>query len=179
MAEHFLDTETRQEIPATALRCTEAGLSIEAARRVWRCEVSPAVGLNVWLVAGEWAGWDSACLVAKIERLRARPAALRWLRDRFALEPLRGVRGSIERCLDLLNSLPAHDAQARMCEDLRFLAQHYFDFCPRDPNTLKASDLERIVALYPRPFQHVFGPAVQRGEQPAAERRLHALLVPR
>jgi hypothetical protein len=65
-----------------------------------------------------------------------------------------------------------------MCEDLRFLAQHYFDVCPRDPKTLKASDFRRIVGLYPKPFQHVFAPAVHRVEQSAAEQRLHALLAP-
>ena len=58
MADHFLDTETRHDIPFAALRCVEAGLSSVEARSVWQHEVEPAVRFNVWDVAGEWACWD-------------------------------------------------------------------------------------------------------------------------
>jgi hypothetical protein len=52
MANHFLDTETRQAIPLTALCCLKAGLSVAAAREVWCFEVSPVVSCNLWNVAG-------------------------------------------------------------------------------------------------------------------------------
>lgn len=42
MADHFLDTETRHELPRTALACLEAGLSAAEARDVWYYEVSRA-----------------------------------------------------------------------------------------------------------------------------------------
>jgi hypothetical protein len=36
MADHFLDTETRHDIPLTAMRCIDAGMTFSEARRVWR-----------------------------------------------------------------------------------------------------------------------------------------------
>ena len=56
MADHFLDTETRQDLARTAWRCVQAGLTVEQAARIWRDEICPAVGWNLWQVAGEWAG---------------------------------------------------------------------------------------------------------------------------
>src|SRR5688500_807381 len=102
MAEHFLDTETRQEIPMTAPRCVQAGLSTEQARLVWQYEVSPAVAFNVWDIAGEWAGWDRDWLVDRIIRLRrrrlGRPGPLSWLRYRLRVHFLHDVWLSIGRC---------------------------------------------------------------------------------
>ena len=72
MADHFLDTESRPDLPLTALSCVEAGLSAAEARAVWEHDVAPAVGLNLLSFAGEWAGWDHDWLVARIEQVRAR-----------------------------------------------------------------------------------------------------------
>src|SRR5262245_40531383 len=85
MADHFLDTETRHSVPFTALRCLEAGLTSEEACDVWRYEVTPVVGMNLWSVAGVWDGWDEAWLIEQIRRARAsnRLGPVRWLRYRF------------------------------------------------------------------------------------------------
>jgi len=40
-ADHFLDTETRQELPWAALAAVEAGHSVEQARGIWSVEVRP------------------------------------------------------------------------------------------------------------------------------------------
>jgi hypothetical protein len=70
MADHFLDTETRHDIPLTAMRCVEAGLSVAEARDVWRYEVSPAVWPNGWSVAGEWDFWEREWLLGTIQEVR-------------------------------------------------------------------------------------------------------------
>ena len=102
MADHFLDTETRHDIPLTALLCVEAGWSCERARDAWRHEVSPAVAFNLWSVAGEWAGWDREWLVARIERLRSswhnRPGTLKSLRYRLRAPGMDGVWVAMPRC---------------------------------------------------------------------------------
>ena len=51
LAEHFLDTETRHLIPASAGLCVRAGLSIEAAGNIWRYEVTPAVWPPLGMIA--------------------------------------------------------------------------------------------------------------------------------
>lgn len=179
MAEHFLDTETRQDIPHTALRCAEAELSTVDVRRIWLGEVSPAVGFNVLDIAGEWAGWDRDWLLGRIARVRGRnpvrAGVCRWLRGRFDL--LGGVRTSIERCAAALQAESSGADRGRLSRDLRFLAQHYFDFCPAAFGTLDAVDAERIRALYPEPFRYIMGPALVRGEARAAEARVAAALA--
>jgi hypothetical protein len=98
MAEHFLDSDTSDQIPVTARLCVAAGLTIEQARGIWCHEVSPAVSFNLALVAGQWGAWDEAWLLERIRKLRAKPrGAIRRLLDRRALryEAWR----SIERCM--------------------------------------------------------------------------------
>src|SRR5215831_10625735 len=48
MANQFAGTETRHDIPLTALRCLEAGLSVAEARDVWCFEVSPVIVITPW-----------------------------------------------------------------------------------------------------------------------------------
>src|SRR5690606_20962485 len=112
MAEHFLDTETRQLIPLTALRCAEAELSPERARHVWQHEVSPALGHNLLDVAGEWAGWPEDWLVERIEGIRARNGSLLGAAVGL-VRPLllRGVWDAIERCLAFLLDAPPSERE--------------------------------------------------------------------
>jgi len=180
MADQFLDTEMRHDIPTTALRCVEAGLSKDDARAIWRHEVSPAVSGNAWAVAGEWAGWDRDWLVAELERRRRRwehrRGWSRWLCDRLRVEPLRGVWLSVERCMDALLAVSSPEERERLARDLVFLARHGLDFGPRDPGTLENTDLERIRGLYPEPFRSIIGPALVSGESGAMDERLRAAL---
>ncbi len=153
MANHFLDTETRHDIPLTALRCLDAGWTVAEARDVWRYEVSPAVAFNVWDIAGEWAAWDREWLVHRIERLRAgwdsRPGTARWLRYRIRVHFLHAVWRATERCMELLSGF-APDERRRAAQHLASLARHYFDFCPPDYGALGKRELERVSALYHR-----------------------------
>lgn len=102
MADHFLDSDTSDQIPETAALCVRVGLTIEQARDIWCHEVSPAVSFNLYLVAGEWGAWDEAWLLERVQKIRAKPrGAIRRFLDRSALryEAWR----SIERCMqDLL-----------------------------------------------------------------------------
>ena len=83
LAEHFLDTETRHQLPNAALACVRAGYGVEEVRAIWGCEVAPAVGFNLYLVAGEWACWDPEWLVERIERIRARRSSRLLRRARY------------------------------------------------------------------------------------------------
>ncbi|HVE82723.1 MAG TPA: hypothetical protein VND93_07735 [Myxococcales bacterium] len=175
MADHFLDTETRHDIPLTALRCVQAGLSIPEARDVWRYEVSPAVGFNVWDMAGEWGAWDRKWLVERIEKVRARrpnrAGVLAWLGYRVRVHAMHGVWLSIERCMELLPRAPS-DAEP-LARDLATIARHYFDFIPE---ALDAPDRERLRQLYPEPVQRLMEPVLGRDEAKAAHLRVQSAL---
>lgn len=168
MADHFLDTETRHDIPLTALRCVQAGLTMDEARDVWRYEVTPAVGLNLMLVAGEWAAWDEDWLVERIRRVRKRwwnrSRTARRLRDCVELGWLLRIWPGIERGIFVLSREPSREAQGDLATDLAWLARHWFDFCPDDPRELDAHSRTRIAALYPEPFCSLVSPATVPGE---------------
>jgi len=100
MADHFLDTDTTDEVPATARLCVEAGLSIDEARAIWRYEVTPALYLNIWSVAGEWACWDRGALVQRIFHTRARlRGPLGYLLYRIRVHFNHSVWLEIESCM--------------------------------------------------------------------------------
>jgi len=175
MADHFLDTETRQDIPLTAYRCVEAGLSVEEARRVWTEEVSPVVGGNLFQVAGEWAAWDRGWLLGELRKRRSEPKRRQaWLRFRPSLLLMRGVWTSVARCMELIRAAETPEKRELLLRDLSFLAAHLFDFCPRP---LAASDRDRIRALYPCPFLKALGPALVSGEALAADRRVRGVMA--
>lgn len=180
MADHFLDTETRHDIPLTALLCVEVGLSTAEARHVWQHEVSPVVGFNLWLVAGEWAAWDPEWLVERIEKHRRssekRARFLKWLSKRVRMDPAWGTRTAIERCIDVLARVPSAADRECSCRRLSFLARHYFDFCPVDPATLDCAEIETIRSLYPDPFVYIMEPALVSGEARPADQRVRAAL---
>ncbi len=128
MAEHFLDTETRHCIPETALRCLQAGYHLERARFVWREEVAPAVSFNLWLVAGEWCGWDEAWLVSSIaKRRKLRTSWLSYPLYRLRVNGLHQVWLAVERCIEALSEVSVSERELHT-QDLTFLARHYFDF---------------------------------------------------
>jgi hypothetical protein len=171
MADHFLDTETRQDLPMTALRCVEAGLSLVQAREVWKCDVLPAVGFNAFSVAGEWTGWNRAWLVGRIERVRRAPRWVRRARLAFSLDLMRGERVAIERCIALLEGTPPAQRE-QLTDDLTFLSRHAFDFAPQPLGAVEPAAQERIRALYPDPFERLIGPALMRDEAPGVRARL-------
>lgn len=181
MADHFLDTETRHDIPLTALCCIEARLSVDEARDVWRYEVSPAVGFNLCDVAGEWMGWDRDWLVERIESLRKRwnnaPWAARAVRYHVRTHVLDGVWRAIARHIEVLLGVEGCEAREQVARDMVILARHAFDFCPPESNSLPEDVLNRLKALFPEPFMHAMAPAfVGRDEERAARLRIDAAL---
>ncbi len=178
MAEHFLDTETRPDLPLTALRCLEAGLSPAEARAVWRYEVTPAVGFNLRSVAGEWAGWNETWLLERVAAVRGRWTVRRgplgWLRYRALAPHLDAYWRSLERFLQLLGERGSREEQGVLARDLAALARHYFDFAPQP---LMAPERARAAALCPEPFRYLVAPVVTQAEAGPAEQRLAAALA--
>lgn len=155
MADQFLDTETRAAIPALALRCAALDLSPEAAFEVWAYEVTPAVWPNLWSMVGEWAGWDRAWLVARIERQRARPSKLRYVQYRCRAHIHRATWRTIDGCMRLLLASPPARREG-LARELTWLAERYFDFgCCERP-----SDTASLRALFERTFEPLFATLV-------------------
>src|SRR5688572_1685453 len=156
MAEHFLDTETRVEIPRTAALCVDAGLDASAAFDVWAFEVTPALWSNLWDIAGEWAGWDSAWLHARIERRRTSASPWARLVYRARMYLAHETWEAIARCIDLFQGSPPEE-RAGLLVAFQWLAAHYFDFGPfgrRAP----PPDPTRLRALYEARFLPIFAP---------------------
>src|SRR5262245_41546245 len=180
MAGHFLDTETRHDIPLTAMRCVEANLSTVEARDVWCYEVSPAVAFNAWDIAGEWAAWDREWLLGRIRRVRSRWSnrtnPLRWFLYRARVHFTHRVWLAIERCMDALLEVRSLEERDLMSTDLAYLGRHYFDFCPDDPANMDDATRKRLLALYPEPFRQIMAPALVTGEAALADRRVRVAL---
>lgn len=177
MADHFLDTETRHDIPLTAMACVRAGLSVAEARDVWRYEVSPAVGFNAWDVAGEWAGWDRDWLVKTVRRVGNRwdVRMFRWLGRRVPVPCMHGFWVSIGRCMQALLETEPPDREPQAAR-LASLARHYFDFCAADYSMLAAPARQKLRSLYPDPFEYLLAPATTVGEFRLAHQRVRAAL---
>lgn len=178
MAYHFLDTETRHEIPETAYACINAGLSVAQAGEIWRYEVSPTVAFNAWSYIGEWAGWCDEWLIEsiKLRRAKHRRGLLAWLRYRVSVHVMHCFWISIQRCMTELWHEPDQAHRDLLFLDLSLLARHFFDFCPPDAGRMTATDIERLTELYPRRFMHIMKPVVVWNESTAANARVQALL---
>lgn len=134
MAEHFLDTETRHDVPTTALRCLEAGLHEDDAFAVWCFEVTPVLWPNLWDVAGEWACWPRAWLLEQVAAARAARAREPGLLSRCCYHARIGASHAvwlaIAQSMALLAAV-ATDQREAACAQLAALARCYFDFVPR------------------------------------------------
>jgi hypothetical protein len=158
MAEQFLDTETRHELPALAAHCLRLGLTPEAARAIWRHEVAPVVGGNLWSVAGEWSGWPRDWLIPRVEARAHNPS--RWpLAYYLVAWPVDGSWRAVERCMALLAPL-APDERARRVADLTWLARVCFDLVPSKPPPGRTQATLR--RLYETEFAPTFEPLIVR-----------------
>jgi hypothetical protein len=182
MSEHFLDTETRENIPWTALQCVKAGFSPEEARAIWRCEVAPALWSNLGVAPGVWAGWDRDWLVRHIT------SQLRGVSNLFGLRPCLyarfGVRWpfgtwcAIERCMHLILEKPTPAEREELARDLRIIANQAFGFTfAKSFLDLEPADRIRACALYPDPFREALAPAMLPGEGRVAHQRVCAALA--
>lgn len=161
MADHFLDTETRQWIPKTALTCVKAGYTLVEARDIWRFEVTPAVRFNLLSVAGEWAGWDREWLVDRILGMRSgwfnQPGIVSDIAFRLSVGSYLGDWVAIERCIAVLRGYPPA-ARGRVGTILSALAAHYFDFAPPDLTALEIAYPGEIRGLYEGVFLYIVAP---------------------
>ena len=80
LSELWLDTELeRPDLERIARVMSDSGLSDAELREAYLLEVAPVVYLNLWSVAGEWAGFDEEWLCSAILRnRRERPRRIRW-----------------------------------------------------------------------------------------------------
>lgn len=91
LAELYVDTAPDWE--RVAVVCARSPFSLGQLQRILYDEVHPVLHLNLWLVAGVAAGFDSAWLVTAICARRRRPLfRLPWPeRWRYPWCPLRGL----------------------------------------------------------------------------------------
>jgi hypothetical protein len=129
----------------------------------------------VFSVAGEWAGWDRAWLVSRIQRARGEPRWRRQVRLACSIDPMRGVRLAIERCIELIERTPPAQ-RPQLASDLSFLSHHAFEVAPKSLDSAEPAAQDRIRALHPDPFERLVGPALVRGEALAVKERLAAAL---
>lgn len=169
LAEHFLDTETRHQVPFSAMRCVDAGLSVDEGRDIWCYEVTPAVWHNLRDVAGEWAGWPEDWLVREIERSRDdgsnRPGPGGETVYRMRIGDTHRTWVAIERCMVLLER--AEPAQRSvLARDLQWLAERFFDM---RGTPLGSQDPAALRALYAESFLPIFEPLVVLGARESVE----------
>ena len=171
MAEHFLDTENRSEIPCTATLCVRSGYTIDEARDIWCYEVTPAVSFNLRVMpGGEWGCWDEEWLVKRVQARRrasrSRPGRLsRWL-YRVRVDGNHGVWVAIERCMSTLLCVKPEERD-ELSRDLAELARRYFDSW--SPGT---DDRTRWTPELRDTLFHVLEPATLSGELEAARTRV-------
>lgn len=94
LAELYLDTDVRAEIPRLAQRIVSSGLPRAQIEHMWRRQITPALHWNLKSAAGEWAGFDRHWLLAEVSRPRTSALLDAW--------PLLG---------DLLHRVRSHGAE--------------------------------------------------------------------
>jgi len=167
LAEQFLDTETRYLIPSAALRCVESGISAGEARHIWCHEVFPAVGANLFEIAGEWAGWNEEWLVERIAAQRERDGSrfsglVHRICARICYCAAEERWTAIDRCIRLLEETPLALRPA-MAGDLELLARLYFDFCPASSEHMSVGRRQDLSRLCRTTFLPIFRPLVVSG----------------
>jgi hypothetical protein len=160
LGDQFLDTETRTWIPRAAQTCVLAGLTREAAFDVWAYEVTPALYLNLWSVAGEWAGWDRAWLEQRVRASAVKPSRLAYIGYRARLPGLHAHWNAIARCIDLLLADAEPAAREALVAELIWLASQYFDFGASMP---APSSEARLRERFSGTFLAIFAPLVVPG----------------
>jgi hypothetical protein len=158
-ADHFLDTETRQDLPWAALAAVEGGFTVEEARAIWLHEVVGVVGANLWSVAGEWAGWNQPWLLERLEALhrshQGGPGRLWRLHCRLEALPSEPCWRAIRRCMERLQAEPPK-ARRAVAQDLVALGRHYFDFVPKPLPVEDPARRESLERLYRATFLPIF-----------------------
>ena len=154
MADQFLDTENRHDLPRLAEDCVRAGLSPDEVAQIWKFEVTPAVWRNLHSLLGEWAAWDADEILRRIERRRgdflSRPGRFQeWVyRSRVG-----GLHRHLECVLKLMRCLAKMSETDRSdwTRKMTILARVYFDMrAALEPNC------ENLMDLYLSTFRDIF-----------------------
>jgi hypothetical protein len=129
MADLYLDTEVRWDLPWLARRMSESSFSRLELERIFKFEVTPVVHTNLLDIAGEWSGFSDEWLFPAIEAQLARArtmtdAALerRYAKQKHAHAEWLAVLGFY----DQLQRLPREDWATRT-QIWRALARFYFE----------------------------------------------------
>lgn len=174
MANQFLDSEERTDIPHLALTLVEAGLTVDEAHRVWMYEVAPALGGNLWSVAGAWGAWEPELVLTRIYATGWDPrrhhvmGAIAYF---IVMAPFLGMFRAIGESMAVLAEV---EGEARACRarDLGWLARQFFDFVPRPAAD---ADRRRLARMYESCFHRAMGAAIlsssERAEGDARVRR--------
>jgi hypothetical protein len=62
----WMDTDPEILFPRVVDKCAASKYSLDELKQIFWNEVEPAVGFNMWSIAGEWAGFDVEWLVQRI-----------------------------------------------------------------------------------------------------------------
>lgn len=86
LSELYLDNDASCACDQIARTLAASPYSLETLSRILLDEVHPALHANLLQVAGEWAGFDEAWLIAHVQAVRARPLwRRRWSRLSFGM----------------------------------------------------------------------------------------------
>ena len=171
MANQFLDSEERPDIPQVALVALEAGLTVDEAHRVWMYEVAPALAPNLWSVAGEWGAWDPDFVVKRVRMGASDPRRHHvWglLGYGIAMAPFLGMFRAIGATMAVLAEVDG-EARAQRARELTWLAQHFFDIgaWPASPG-----ERPRLAQLYDTCFHRAMGAVIFASERAAGAERV-------
>ena len=108
MSDLFLDTDVRIHFAFAALNLAGSRYTIEQLETIFTQEVAPALGGNLLVVAGEWAGFDSDWVV---EQVRSSLGSLRPLR---LFDIARGDWRALATLIVALRKLPVEERRRRV-----------------------------------------------------------------
>ncbi|MET0384757.1 MAG: hypothetical protein ABW321_02300 [Polyangiales bacterium] len=78
LAELYLDTDVRTDLPRVAERIARAALPPHELQLLWRSQITPVVHWNLKAPAGEWTGFDRKWLLSEVEQRRGHRGLESW-----------------------------------------------------------------------------------------------------
>lgn len=94
----WMDTDPALYFDAIVAVCAQSKYSVADLEEIFWNEVEPAVGFNLWSIAGEWRGFDLDDMTARILQKRRRAGArpLQFLRPN-ARDAFRRLAEAVDR----------------------------------------------------------------------------------
>jgi len=159
LSDLFLDTDSRLSFPYIARTLAAAPFSDDELETIFQNEVAPAVEFNLFDIAGEWAGFDEAWLIAEIIRRPPQPYKLRSPDTHHEFQAVLGLTHHLRR-------LP-EDARPIRIEAWRLLAKLYLQRQCSPPPELTSlpfspAELTAIFRLEVEPAYRPFAASYRR-----------------